>query len=278
MKKVKVKAYAKVNFALDVFGKADGYHELKTVVASISLCDDVIVKEREDNRVSIRVIGSAGCSANENNAFKAGKIFKKTFKTKGFDITLKKRIPVGSGLGGSSADVAATLNGLKTLFEIDGDMTELANKLGSDTAYMLKGGFALLEGRGEIISPIESRNKFYLILCKANGSVITKDAYAKFDDLNINNPPTAETAAKALEKGDTSEFLSSLKNDLYLPATKILSEIKKNIKTLSSVAPAFMSGSGATTFVVFTDKKSRDKAYRVLRKKLKDKLIKAETV
>lgn len=278
MKKIKIKAYAKVNFALDVIGKEDGYHELKTLVSSVSLCDDVIIKKRNDDEISLKVIGSAGCSANENNAYKAGDLFKKTFNTSGFDIILKKRIPLGGGLGGSSADSAAVLNGLKALFEIDEDITDLANALGSDTAYMLKGGFALLSGRGEKIYPIETDGKFYLLLCKANGAVITKDAYKKFDELNICASPTAENAASALERGNAAEFLTALKNDLYEPAVGILPEIRENLKALSSVAPAVMSGSGATTFAVFTDKKSRDSAYKILKNKLKDKLIKAETV
>ena len=278
MRKIKIKARAKVNFTLDVSGKKDGYHELKTLVASVSLSDDVIIKKRKDDLISLKVIGRAGCSAGENNAFKAGKLFKKTFNTKGFDIVLKKRIPIGSGLGGSSADAAGVLSGLKTLFGLSDDMTALANALGSDTAYMLRGGFAVLEGRGEKITPIESKEKFYFLLLKADGSVITKDAYSKFDETGVSEPEKTPKAADALKNGDISEFLGSLKNDLYNPATAILPEIEENLETLSSVAPSVMSGSGATTFAVFTDEKSRDLAYKFLKKQLKGKLIKAETV
>ncbi|MBO4594357.1 MAG: hypothetical protein J5697_01485, partial [Clostridia bacterium] len=85
-------------------------------------------------------------------------------------------------------------------------------------------------------------------------------------------------AADALKKGDVAEFLNGLKNDLYLPSTEILPEIKRNLEILSSVAPAVMSGSGSTTFAVFTDEKARDLSYKLLKKKLKGKLIKAETI
>lgn len=278
MRKIKVKAFAKVNFTLDIKGKENGYHELKTLVATVSLSDDVIIKKRRDDRISLKVKGKAGCPANENNAYKAGKAFKKTFKTEGFDILLKKHIPMGSGLGGSSTDAAAVLVGLKTLFGTDGDMTDLANSLGSDTAYILKGGFALLSGRGEKIAPVNFADKLYVILCKANGSVVTKDAYAKFDELKTSEPPATEIAVESLEKGDIAGFYKNLKNDLYPSATEILPEIRQNLKILSSVAPATMSGSGSTTFAVFSDRRSRDQAYKKLYGRLKGKLIKAETV
>ena len=278
MRKIRLKARAKVNITLDVSGKKDGYHELKTLVASVSLSDEVKIKKRKDDLISLKVIGRAGCSAGENNAFKAGKLFKKTFNTKGFDIVLKKRIPIGGGLGGSSADAAGVLSGLKTLFGLSDDMTELANELGSDTAYMLRGGFAVLEGRGEKIEPIAVDKKFYLLLCTAQGSVMTKDAYGKFDEIGASGSEKTPKAADALKKGDVAEFLNGLKNDLYLPSTEILPEIKRNLEILSSVAPAVMSGSGSTTFAVFTDEKARDSSYKLLKKKLKGKLIKAETI
>ena len=278
MKKIKVFAPAKVNFALDIVGKENGYHNIKTVVSTVSFGDEIVLKKRKDDRISLKVIGSAGCPAGENNAFKAGKLFKKTFKTSGFDIVLKKKIPVGSGLGGSSADAAGVLNGLKALFKVNADLNSLANALGSDTAYMLLGGFALLKGRGEVIEPIKTGTKFYLVLCKSEYPVMTKDAYALYDEIGEEYSPFAELLKESLEKDDRDGVVKNLKNDLYAAATRILPEIKRDLFSLSECAPSVMSGSGATVFSVFLDKEERDKAYSVLKKKLKGKLIKAETI
>ena len=278
MRAIKVLARAKVNFVLDVFGKTEGYHEIASVVSTVGFGDEIVIKKRKDDRISLYVKGTCGCPADENNAFKAAKLFKKTFKTRGFDIYLKKKIPVGSGLGGSSADSAGVLSGLKTLFGIDADMSILANALGSDTAYQLKGGFALIKGRGEEIKKIDAPIKLYLLLCKADGNVITADAYRKFDELGEMQTPYAEKSANLLSEKKTEEFLKTLKNDLFLPAIAILPEVKQNYEKLFSFAPTVMSGSGATVFSVFTDKKERDKVYKLLKPELKNKLIKTETV
>ena len=278
MKRIKVSAKAKVNFALDIVGKDGGFHTLKTVVSTMNFSDEIILKKRKDDRISLKVIGSAGCSADENNAYKASKLFKKTFRVSGFDVILKKKIPVGSGLGGSSADASAVLVGLKKLFGVEADITPLANALGSDTLYMTRGGYALLEGRGEKITAIDTDLKLFLILCTAIEGVNTKDAYAKFDEIGETYDSVADVTAKAIKDGDYNGLIKSLKNDLYLSATKLNPEVAKNYETMSKFAPTVMSGSGATVFSVFKCKKDRDEAYKTLSKILKGKLIKTETV
>lgn len=278
MKKLEVLAKAKVNLSLDIVGKDGGFHELKTVVSAIDFGDKIVIKKRNDDRISLKVVGSAGCSADENNAFKAGKVFKKTFRTSGFDILLKKKIPVGGGLGGSSADSAGALKGLKTLFGIEGDIATLSDALGSDTKYMLNGGFALLEGRGDKITPIDTDLKLYLILCIADGSVITKNAFKAYDEAGETFKDSSDKMLAAVKKGDADGVIKNLKNDLFPSACTLLPEVKKNFETMAKHYPTVMSGSGATVYSVFKTKKERDSAYKVLSRTLKGKLVKAETV
>jgi len=278
MKKIKVKANAKVNLSLDIVGIDGGFHDLKTVVSTIDFGDTIIIKKRNDDRISLKVTGSAGCSADENNAFTAGKLFKKTFKTSGFDILLKKKIPVGSGLGGSSADSAGVLKGLKTLFGLNCDVSALSDALGSDTSYMLSGGFAMLEGRGNKITPIKTSLKLYLILCVADGSVITKNAYKKYDEMGETFEEGSDKTLTALKISDADGVIKNLKNDLFPSACELLPEVKKNFGIMSEKFPTVMSGSGATVYSVFKTKKERDRAYKTLSRTFKGKLIKAETV
>ena len=109
-----VKSYAKVNLALNVTGCAGGYHLLDSVVASVDICDTVRAKPRKDALVNVymRGMGSEGIPPEGNNAVRAAEAFVRAFGTKGADIQIDKDIPIGAGLGGSSADAAGVLNAL----------------------------------------------------------------------------------------------------------------------------------------------------------------------
>lgn len=141
MGSVRIKAYAKINLTLFVCGKKDGYHALDSLVASVNLFDAITIKKRKDRLVSIAMhgMGSESIPFEKNNAAKAAELFVEKFGTCGADITVYKNIPMGAGLGGSSADAAGVLNGLAKLYKID-DMAALkliADQTGSDTRYML---------------------------------------------------------------------------------------------------------------------------------------------
>ena len=127
MRKVKVKVPAKVNLTLDVLGLDGGYHSLKSFVASVNVFDTITVKARRDGKITLENRGvDVGCDITDNNAYKGAKSFIDTFGTCGVDIVIDKKIPVGGGLGGSSADIAGVLNALNRLFETDMNMEELA--------------------------------------------------------------------------------------------------------------------------------------------------------
>ena len=279
MKSLKIKAPAKVNFTLDVTQGENGYHDINSLVNTISLFDVIKVKKRKDDKITLKCKGvNPECELQNNNAYKTAKEFINEFNVGGVDITLKKSIPVGGGLGGSSADVAGVLGALKGLYAIDKDLSYIANKLGSDTAYMMQGGWAVIQGRGEIVTPVNAKKKFYLVALTCDSGVSAGMFYKKFDQLGLTTEPSTAIAVDSLIKGDLASFYSSLKNDLYIPAKSFTSEIENNLEFLQNFAPAIMTGSGSVTVALFTDEKLRNKAYKKLRKIYGKKVLKANTL
>ena len=146
MDTVSVNAYAKVNFTLDVVGRAGGYHLLDSLVCTVGLFDRVTARRADGVRVRMTGEGAASIAAG-SNAERAARAFCAAFGG-GADIVIERAIPVGAGLGSSSADAAGVLRALAKLYGIP-DMVclkSLADSLGSDTGYLLTGGWARMTG------------------------------------------------------------------------------------------------------------------------------------
>ena len=277
-KTVKVKAPAKINLTLDILGEEGGYHQLKSLVTTIGIKDTITIKKRKDKQITLKVKGgNLDCDIQQNNAYKTAVAFQKQFNTLGVDIVIDKRIPVGGGLGGSSADISATLNGMKKLFGIKDSVKPLAEQLGSDTVYMLDGGLKVISGRGEKVVSVNSKLKLYLLLITANESVSAGGCYKRFDEQGVIYPPSTDLAVKELKSGKVDEFLSLLKNDLYPPAKSLVEEIEQNLDLLKPFGTAFMTGSGSVVVGAYKTKKQLKLAYKTLYPKLKNKLIKTKT-
>lgn len=280
MKKIKLNANAKINLTLDVKGIHDGYHVIKSLVTSVTLSDEITLVKRKDYKIILYTSGlPVGCSVVDNNAYKAAKSFLDTFKTTGVDIYINKRIPIGGGLGGSSADIAGVLNGMKTLYAID-DVTFLANSLGSDSGYMLNGGWAILKGRGDIVESVKTDAKFYLLIISDDRVVSARECYKEFDEMGKTFRGATSKAVDALKKNDVNSFFSALKNDLYRPALKFVPELTEKISALKSVGAeaALMTGSGSSVYGLFLNVKKRNAAYKTLFPIYGEKLVKTETL
>jgi 4-diphosphocytidyl-2-C-methyl-D-erythritol kinase len=280
MKKVVINAPAKVNFTLDVLGVEDGYHKIKTLVSTINLCDKITIKKRKDSRINLIMKGiPVDCEPTENNAFKAAQAFVEKYKTLGFDIIVNKKIPVGAGLGGSSVDIAGVLNGLKALYP-QTEVLDIANKLGSDSGYLLDGGYAVLTGRGEKVDKKDINEKFYLLIITEQKKVTSKESYKLFDKQEKAYKPSTASAEKALKEKDFYRFYLLLKNDLTNASASKVEEIKANLNSLkiAGASAQVMTGSGSAVFGVFASKKERDKAYKRLYPLYKNNLIKANTI
>ncbi len=278
MKKITLKTNAKVNFTLDILGEKDGFHQLESLVASIGIYDRITLVKRLDQRVTLTVKGDAGCSMENNNAYKAAVAFITEFNTTGVDIYLEKNIPLGGGLGGSSADIAGVLNGMKRLYKIDADMSLVAQRLGSDTVFMLNGGWAVIKGRGEQVIPIKRCKPLYLLLLTCEQGCSAGECYKEYDAQNKTYAPKTGYAVDCIEKGDVDGFLQTLKNDLYNSAIKFAPQIEKNLELLKGVGCAVMTGSGSVTVGIYPTKKQRDKAFKKLYPQLNGNLIKTKTL
>ena len=257
--KNRVKAYAKINLSLNLTGVNDGYHILDSVVTTIDLYDTITARARKDDKINVimRGIGEGEIFGENNNAYKAAELFKKTFNTKGVDITVQKNIPLAGGLGGSSADIAGVLNVLKNVFDIDEDVKPLADSLGSDSGYLLTGGFARISGRGEIVEKIDSLADFWVILVYSESGVNTADCFKEYDKSpSVGALTNNDELVKAIEKGDVVEISKHVSNGLTNPACKLCSEVEKNLTALKNLSPlcASMSGSGSTVFAIFETK------------------------
>lgn len=280
MDKPKVKIPAKINLTLDVGETKNGFHQITSLVTSINIYDTITVKKRKDNNVTLMEKGiKSGCSVTDNNAYKGARLYKKSLLTTGVDIVLDKKIPVGAGLGGSSADIAGVIIAMENLFEKNADLVQMANELGSDSGYMVKGGVAVLSERGNVIQNYEEPLKLNLLIITEKEGVSTKECYKLSDEME-KTPSCTSEALEYYLKGDYDKLLSVMKNDLYSASKQLLPSIEENIKALESVGAdkAIMTGSGSAVYGIFKSIKKREEAYKKLLPTYGDRLIKAKTL
>ena len=212
MNYIRVRSYAKINLSLDVLGVRDGYHLIDSVVTTIDICDIIAVKKRKDELVSItmRGMGSEDIPYERNNAVKAAEAFISAYSTTGADITVWKNIPMGAGLGGSSADAAGVLNALGALYGVDDavGIKAIADSLGSDTGYMLTGGYARISGRGEIVRPLGCDLKLDLALIIPSSGVSTGTAMPLMEPSHAKSMPCSlRVGTSGSEESRSSEAM-----------------------------------------------------------------------
>ncbi len=260
MKTVKIKSYAKINLTLEITGIEQGYHTLDSLVASVDIFDLVVVKKRKDgvSRITMKGMGSESIPPEKNNALKAAQAFSERFGTNGVDITVYKNIPIGGGLGGSSADVVGVLNGMARLYGVEDReaLKALADKLGSDTGYMLEGGFARMQGRGEKVTRLPFNEVLHLLLLCPSTSVSAKECYAAYDTqpktLEYRGCPTQD-CIDLLRKKEINEVGRYLMNDLTRASCSLCEEVGKALSEAESFSPSGvnMSGSGSAVYALF---------------------------
>lgn len=254
---VRVKAHAKLNLTLSVAGKEGEYHLIDSLVCMVDLYDLIVMSKRKDNSVSVEMhgMGSELLSFGENNAAKAARLYAKTFSTTGADVKIYKNIPLGAGLGGSSADAAGVMRGMAALYGKGSEkqLKELCDKIGSDAGYMFTGGFARISGRGEKVCPVAcGAERLNFLLLVPDGGVSTAECYKRYDLSPEAFSPSGD-AAEALKKGDLRSLGKLLKNALYKPAVFLNPQVKIAFGELSDFSPlgVCMTGSGSGVFALF---------------------------
>ncbi len=255
MNTVRVNAYAKLNLTLDILGAEGGCHMLDSLVTTVDLCDRIILRKRRDGLVRILMRGAgADIPPEENNAQRAGDAFVAKYGTCGADITVHKNIPIGAGLGGSSADIAGVIAGMGRLFSVSdpNGMRELAASLGSDAPFQMRGGLARIKGRGERVEALPFCTLHFLILVPKE-RVLAREAYARFDAAEGRRGARTASAAELLSGGDPAWAAKNFGNDLFSSAKELCPAVGEAYLALKSFSPlgVSMTGSGSAVFACF---------------------------
>lgn len=180
MKKMEIKARAKINLGLDITSvRKDGYHNIKTVMQSVGLSDELTF--RKSDEISISCDDESLECGPENIIYRCIEAIRvhADMPDAGLKVVLEKRIPMGAGLGGGSADGAATLVAFNELYELgynEETLCRIGLTVGADIPFQIRGGCALCEGIGEIITPIETAHEYPCVIVKPDISISTKDA------------------------------------------------------------------------------------------------------
>lgn len=274
MDKFELKALAKINLGLDVLGRREnGYHDVRMVMQTIHLYDDVILEKTKEPGIHLET-NLSYLPVDENNiAYKAAKLLRDEFGiTEGIRIRLKKFIPVAAGMAGGSTNAAAVLFGMNRMYGLgltEQQLKDRGVKLGADVPYCIMRGTVLAEGIGEILTPLPPMPKCYVLIAKPGISVSTKIVYEKFDALKDVEHPDIDRLMLGLENGKLAEVASSMGNVLE-GVTIGLYPVIENIKQVmiqEGALNAMMSGSGPTVFGIFEDRRTAKKAYNVLKEK-----------
>ena len=284
MDMIRLEAHAKINLSLDVLRRRkDGYHEVRMIMQSLSLCDDIYMealpgrdeiilepyggqKTAADGADS----GEAGTGVHgisevpydgHNLMYKAAKLMRETCGIRdGIRMRLDKRIPTAAGLAGGSSDAAAVLRGMNDLFELHLDEQKLCEtgvKIGADVPYCLMGGTALAEGIGEVLTELPAAPPCRVLLAKPARGVSTKAVY---EALCVNERPAEahpdiDAVISALQDKNIKKLCARMGNILELPAVPMAPEVPKLKEAMLELGAmgTLMSGSGPTVFGLFTD-------------------------
>lgn len=273
---MKMKAYAKVNIALDAIGKReDNYHLLRMIMQTVDLYDVIDIEKSNDSSISISCNKHYVPTDERNLAYKAAVLFRENFNIKdGVKISIKKNIPVAAGMAGGSTNAAAVLVMMNKLFKVNASLEELKElglKIGADVPYCIEGGTALCEGIGEVITPLKPFENKILVVLKPNFGVSTKEVYTNLDINKIRKHVNIEELIEAMENDDLNYVAKNMKNvleNVTLKKHSVLKTIKEDMRR-SGALGAMMSGSGPTVFAFFDDMLTAQKSFEFLKNKYK---------
>ena len=260
-------APAKINLFLDVIRKReDGYHDLGTVFQTVDAGDTVEATLREDGEIHLTYNEPQNYPLESDLVFKAAKALKEFAKSPlGADIHLTKVMPLGAGLGGGSADAAATLRLLNKLWNLNlpfETLESIGARLGADVPFLVRGGTAFAEGIGErltFVDPLELPEGAALLIATPLDSVPTKDAYAGVPKSGPDRWEQYKAAWNAAPLLLNPEAYFNAFEISVFPTHPLVAEMKQKFIELGAEV-ALMSGSGASVFGIFKSKNEAEKA------------------
>ena len=254
-----VRANAKINLTLDIQRKrSDGYHDLSTVMQSLDLCDSIELSKNRTGEIIITSNKRAVPTDSTNIAYKAAKAILDYagITDMGVNIHIDKVIPMEAGMGGGSADAAATIVGLINLFSLqitESVLMEIATGIGADVPFCLMGGTCMCEGIGEEITRIPPMPQCDILICKPPVGVSTPFAYDESDKYPQEDNFMTPYMLEALDTGDIVSVTDCISNRfddiLHIPEVQII----KSLMRENGAINASMTGSGSAVYGIFND-------------------------
>ena len=289
MDSLNYKARAKINLGLDVCRRLEnGYHEVKMVMQTIDLYDELILKKRQDSDIILLINSMAGAATDnlgkpeDNLIYKAARLMREHYHiTQGVEVSLKKNIPVAAGMAGGSTDAAAVMLAMNEMFALGRsreELMELALPLGADIPFCIMGGTALAEGIGEKLTPLPPPPHAEIVVVKPPIMVSTGKVYQSLDLNEVKTHPDIDGMVKALEEGDLDGITRRMENVMETVTETefpIITDIKKML-TGNGALGAVMSGSGPGIFGVFQDAATAFAAAEYVRRTLEQKDVHAQ--
>jgi 4-diphosphocytidyl-2-C-methyl-D-erythritol kinase len=258
---LRIRSYAKVNLALAVLGKRDdGFHEIRTVLQSIDLFDEIELQPAAHLEVHCRQL--RGVPNDRNTVWRAAySLAKLASPPTQAEITLRKRIPIGAGLGGGSSNAAAVLLGLSRLWNLRldaGTLRGLASEIGSDVPFFLQGGTAMGIGRGEEIYPLPDIHPAHIVVVYPGIHISTAEAYRSLSLMLTSEQATHKIQGLCERLAERNSLAAMIFNDFetsILPAYPAVREARDFLVERGATA-AMLSGSGSSVFGFFPDEES----------------------
>ncbi len=270
---IKLHSFAKINPRLHILGKrSDGYHEIETVLQTVSLHDDLVFSARFDERVRLSC-DAADIPVDDTNLIvrAANTLRAESGKSLGVDIQLTKRIPAKGGLGGASANAAVALLGLNEVWDLGFSLSRLQSiggELGADVPFFFHGGTALATGVGKDIYPAPDLEKKYLLIVTPGVGVSTANAYSALKAPSLTTSGSVSILSSsfgASVSSDSSQW--ALKNDFEGVIFEIEPEVKRVKDALfeAGAQGGLLAGSGSSVFGIFPNHEAREQASKSLK-------------
>ena len=249
---MRLAAHAKINLWLSVGPRRpDGYHEIVSVMQSVSLADELVVEAAEALTLDVEPAGAAPEDASNLVAKAATAMLATVGAGRGAALRLRKRIPVAAGLAGGSADAAAALVGLNELWGAGLSrkaLERIGARVGADVPFCIRGGTAAARGIGEVLSPLVVRAPLWWVLASDGTQLSTADVYAAGDAAGERGVEDPHDLADALARGDHEAIGAALRNDLESAALGLAPQIASVADSLrdATAIGVVLSGSGPT--------------------------------
>lgn len=264
------KAFAKINLTLSVGKKRkDGYHDIDSVMHSISLHDKITLEK--SGEISLSVTKGSAPSGQENLMWKAAELFlAETGISGGVRMELEKHIPAQAGLGGGSSDAAAVLRGLNRLMKTGlsaEELSDMGKRIGADVPFCITGGCCRCRGIGEKLTKVPGWNGLPLVIVRPPVAVETGKAYAVLDRAEKQTGNKTDACIRALEEKDRKKLAESLSNDFekaLFAEEPVLEETSRRLALFSR--PLLMTGSGSAFFVIAESRTDRKRLAEEIKK------------